>query len=114
MPRLSTGRLPRDPAWQYEIKLDGNRAVAFKADGELHLRSRNNNDFRARHPTILNGLQRLPRGTVLYGEIVAPHAADGRPSSFFRMPAAPKRRSSCTCSACSCSRAPIRWASHST
>ena len=50
---LSTNRLPDDPAWAYEIKLDGYRAIAFNADGELHLRSRNDNDFGARYPTVL-------------------------------------------------------------
>jgi DNA ligase D-like protein (predicted ligase) len=75
---LSTDRLPDDPVWAYEIKLDGFRAVAFNADGHVHLRSRNDNDFRARYPTVLDGLRRLPRGTVVDGEIVAIDSA-GRP-----------------------------------
>ena len=31
-------------------KLDGYRAVAFKSGGEVHLRSRNDNDFNRRYP----------------------------------------------------------------
>ena len=43
---LRTDALPNDrERWQYELKVDGYRAIAFKAGGKLHLRSRNNNDF---------------------------------------------------------------------
>ena len=35
---LRTDRLPEGAKWRYEIKLDGFRAVAFKIDGEVHLR----------------------------------------------------------------------------
>ena len=36
--------------WVYELKLDGYRAIAFKRDGTVHLRSRNDNDFSVRYP----------------------------------------------------------------
>jgi bifunctional non-homologous end joining protein LigD len=45
----------------------------------VHLRSRNDNDFATRYPSILPGLARLPADTVIDGEIVA-FDADGRPS----------------------------------
>ena len=43
-----TPRLPEGPQWLYELKLDGYRAIAFKAGGKAHLRSRNDKDFTAR------------------------------------------------------------------
>ena len=77
---LRTDALPNDrDRWQYELKVDGYRAIAFKAGGKLHLRSRNNNDFTVRYAGVLKGLAKLPNETVIDGEIVA-FDADGRPS----------------------------------
>jgi DNA ligase D-like protein (predicted ligase) len=76
---LRTDRLPDDPAWEYQLKLDGYRAIAFKAGGRLHLRSRNDNDFTLRYPGIVKGLAKLPDETVIDGEVVAIDD-DGRPS----------------------------------
>ena len=77
---LKSEALPDDPArWLYELKLDGYRAIAFKSDGRLHLRSRNDNDFTARYAAVLRGLKNLPDETVVDGEIVT-FDDDGRPS----------------------------------
>ena len=77
---LRTDSLPDDPArWEYQLKLDGYRAVAFKTAGRLQLRSRNNNDFSVRYPSVLKGLAKLPDETVIDGEIVA-FDEHGRPS----------------------------------
>jgi DNA ligase D-like protein (predicted ligase) len=77
---LRTDALPDDPArWEYQLKLDGYRAIAFKSGGTLQLRSRNDNDFSARYPAVLSGLARLPDETVIDGELVA-FDSDGRPS----------------------------------
>ncbi len=77
---LSTDRLPDDPAqWEYQLKLDGYRAIAFKTGKTLHLRSRNDNDFSRRYAAVLPGLANLPDETVVDGEIVALDE-DGRPS----------------------------------
>jgi len=77
---LKSEALPDDPArWLYELKLDGYRAIAFKSDGRLYLRSRNDNDFTARYAAVLRGLKNLPDETVVDGEIVA-FDDDGRPS----------------------------------
>src|SRR5829696_2684871 len=76
---LRTDALPDGNDWVHEIKLDGYRAVAFKAGGRLHLRSRNDNDFSLRYPRVTAGLAGLPDGTVIDGEVVALDEA-GRPS----------------------------------
>ena len=74
-----TEALPRGDDWLYELKLDGYRAIAFKTRGQLHLRSRNDNDFALRYPRVFDGLRKLPDETVIDGEVVAFDEA-GRPS----------------------------------
>jgi len=77
---LPTDKLPDDPAkWEYQLKLDGYRAIAFKSDDRVHLRSRNDNDFTRRYPAVVRGLGKLPNDTVIDGEVVA-LGEDGRPS----------------------------------
>jgi bifunctional non-homologous end joining protein LigD len=77
---LPTDTLPDDRRrWTYQLKLDGYRAVAFKSNGKVHLRSRNDNDFGKRYPGVVAGLAGLPDETVIDGEVVA-FDADGRPS----------------------------------
>jgi ATP-dependent DNA ligase len=45
---LRQDALPDDAThWLYQLKLDGYRAIAFKSGNVVHLRSRNNKDFRA-------------------------------------------------------------------
>ncbi len=77
---LRTDALPdvRD-RWEYELKFDGYRAIAFKTNGKVSLRSRNNNDFNRRYPRLLSGLAKLPDETVVDGEVIA-FDEDGRPS----------------------------------
>src|SRR5580765_7173970 len=77
---LRADSLPDDGTqWEYQLKLDGYRAVAFKQGGKVHLRSRNDNDFAARYPAVLEGLAKLPNETVIDGELVA-FDEEGRPS----------------------------------
>jgi ATP-dependent DNA ligase len=76
---LKTEKLPQGENWMYELKIDGYRGIAFKAAGEVHLRSRNNKDFSAAYPEIIRALSTLPGETVIDGEIVALDDA-GRPS----------------------------------
>src|SRR5665213_430057 len=76
---LRTERLPEGPIWLYEPKLDGYRAIAAKAEGRLHLWSRNEKDFGRRYPSIIQALAHLPDNTVVDGEIVALDEA-GKPS----------------------------------
>jgi bifunctional non-homologous end joining protein LigD len=76
---LRTDALPGGDQWQYELKLDGYRAIAFKRHGVVHLRSRNDHDFNARYPAVVAALAKLPDDSVIDGEIVA-FDQDGRPS----------------------------------
>ena len=69
-----------DPAWLFEIKWDGYRAVAFVENGKVRLVSRNQNDLSGQ----FSELQELPTSlrahtAVLDGEVVALDE-EGRPS----------------------------------
>jgi len=63
---LRTDRLPNDgDRWEYQLKFDGYRAIAFKTDGKLHLRSRNDKDFSLRYADVVKRLAKLPDETVI-------------------------------------------------
>ena len=76
---LQAAALPEGPAWQYELKLDGYRALAFNRGKTVHLRSRNDKDFTRRYPAIVEALTGLPDNTLIDGELVALDV-EGRPS----------------------------------
>src|SRR5579862_1346774 len=76
---LRTEKLPEGKEWSYELKLDGYRALAIKKNGKVHLRSRNDNDFNTRYPSIVKALALMPDDTVIDGEVVALDGV-GRPS----------------------------------
>jgi bifunctional non-homologous end joining protein LigD len=76
---LRTDALPEGAQWAYELKLDGYRAIGFKAKSQVHLRSRNDKDFAQRYPAVVRGLAKLPNDTVIDGELVA-FDQEGRPS----------------------------------
>jgi len=76
---LGVEKLPEGPAWQYELKLDGYRAIGVRTKTGIELWSRNKRDFSRRFPNVARALEALPLETVLDGEIVAVNG-DGRPS----------------------------------
>ena len=45
--------------WLYEMKFDGYRALAFKADKEVRLISRNRNSFNDDYPVLVDSLKSL-------------------------------------------------------
>jgi bifunctional non-homologous end joining protein LigD len=55
----------------YELKVDGFPAEAIKSSGPVHLRSRNDKDFNAKYPGIVQALAAMPDETVIDGEIAA-------------------------------------------
>ncbi len=72
-PMLATKgtHVPRGTEWLHEVKWDGMRVlVEVAADGELHIRSRNEKDAKVAFPE-LHGLAELRRDLVLDGEVVA-------------------------------------------
>lgn len=73
------GEVPTEPGWGYEFKWDGVRAIAYVADGELRLMSRNDLDVTRCYPELID-LAELLAGyrVVLDGEIVSLDRA-GRP-----------------------------------
>src|SRR5438552_17052086 len=58
--------------WLYELKFDGIRIIALKADKKVSLLSRNQNELGARFPEIVEAMKNLPaRECVIDGEVVA-------------------------------------------
>jgi bifunctional non-homologous end joining protein LigD len=73
-------QLPSGKDWLYELKLDGNRALAIKVEGRVQLISRNQKDLTRAYPEIVNAIAALDLSSgVLDGEIVALDAS-GKPS----------------------------------
>lgn len=58
------------PGWQYEVKWDGYRALAFLNNGEVRLRSRNDKSFDDKFYPVYRELQEWDVNAVLDGEIV--------------------------------------------
>lgn len=70
LPMLAVAGQPFDsPEYLYEVKWNGVRALAAKEAGHWRLWGRDLADYRERYPE-LSGLDRLPEGTVLDGELV--------------------------------------------
>lgn len=59
-----------DPDWQYEVKWDGYRALAFLNKGKVDLLSRNNKSFNDKFYPIYELLQTWALNAVLDGEIL--------------------------------------------
>jgi bifunctional non-homologous end joining protein LigD len=94
---LRTDRLPEGANLQYEIKLDGYRAIAFKSGGRVHVRSLNDKDFTTRYPAIVKTLFAMPDETVIDGAL----DESGRPSFNALQTRAPAGLRFCiTCSTC--------------
>ncbi len=69
-----------DPAWLFELKLDGYRLLATGSGGPPRLFSRNGNDLSLCFPEVSRAIGSLPiNGLVLDGEVVALDES-GKPS----------------------------------
>jgi bifunctional non-homologous end joining protein LigD len=60
-----------DPGWEYEVKWDGYRALAFRNKGTTELKSRNNKSFDQKFYPIYEAVQSWDVDAVVDGEIVA-------------------------------------------
>jgi ATP-dependent DNA ligase len=58
MKAMKVNELPAGD-WLYEMKFDGYRALAFKADKEVRLISRNRNSFNDDYPVLVDSLKSL-------------------------------------------------------
>src|SRR4030095_6915922 len=63
--------LPEGKEWLYEVKFDGYRCLAGRDSTGETLWSRRGNLFTDQFPQIARACERLPRVTLLDGEIVA-------------------------------------------
>lgn len=64
--------------WIFEMKWDGYRAIASKAQNEISLYSRAGNDFIQHYPPIAEALRALKHDVILDGEIIVTDS-DGIP-----------------------------------
>ena len=67
---------PEGEQWLHEIKFDGYRLLAFLADGEVRLRTRNGNDWTRKFPSLYAAVKKLKaKSAVLDMEAVILDAA---------------------------------------
>lgn len=70
------------PDWVYERKLDGQRVLAVREDGQARLRSRNDLDLDDTYPELVDALSGDGPDLVVDGEVVA---FEGDVTSFSRL-----------------------------
>ena len=59
-----------DEGWQFELKLDGYRTLAYLNSGKVELRSRNNNSFNKKFQAVHDALTEWNINAVVDGEVV--------------------------------------------
>jgi bifunctional non-homologous end joining protein LigD len=59
-----------DEEWQFELKLDGYRSLAYIKNGKADLRSRNNNSFNKKFIPVYDALVQWKINAVVDGEII--------------------------------------------
>jgi DNA ligase D-like protein (predicted ligase) len=72
-----------DPAWVYEVKLDGQRSLFFRRGRSIRLMTRNQKDRTSHYPELVDAIERaVPTDLIADGEIVA---FEGQRTSFARL-----------------------------
>ena len=59
-----------DEEWQFELKLDGYRSLAYLKNGKADIRSRNNNSFNKKFESVYQALTQWKINAIVDGEIV--------------------------------------------
>src|SRR5215204_2623072 len=59
-----------DEEWQFELKLDGYRTLAYIKNGKADIRSRNNNSFNKKFESVYQALTQWKINAIVDGEIV--------------------------------------------
>jgi bifunctional non-homologous end joining protein LigD len=59
-----------DDNWQFELKLDGYRCLSYLQNGNVDIRSRNNNSFNTKFETVYQTLKDWKVNAIVDGEIV--------------------------------------------
>lgn len=59
-----------DAGWQYEVKWDGYRAIAFMSEDAIELKSRNNKSFNEKFYPVYAAIQQWKINAIVDGEIV--------------------------------------------
>lgn len=72
-----------DPEWEYEVKWDGYRALAFRNGKQTALKSRNNKSFADKFYPVFEAITAWNINAVVDGEIVA--VTEGGVSNFNRL-----------------------------
>src|SRR4030095_3047829 len=75
---------PTDPSWLFEIKYDGVRVLASRADDKVELRGRSGQVVTTRYPEVAAALRALPLARFLLGGQIVALDDEGR-SSFQRL-----------------------------
>jgi hypothetical protein len=61
---MTVERLPEGQQWQYELRLDGYRAIGLTRENKARLWSRNGKDFVRRFPKVPKAIANLPQDTA--------------------------------------------------
>ena len=71
-----------DPDWIYERKLDGERVLVFRSNGDTRFLTRNRREINANYPELVQAFDDQHGDFTVDGEIVA---FDGKVTSFSRL-----------------------------
>ena len=85
-------KLPEGEDWLYEVKFDGYRCLAARDARKATLWSRRGNLFTEQFPSVTRACQRLPKDTLVDGEIVAVDKRMGESLSTFSNTTVPEHR----------------------